>query len=217
MKTMVVAVAGLTALASGLAAQQHLHGTAFADGSIVRWGTKLGGADAGSFGGPAFGLHASGSLAKFTLSAEYVEGRLQLKSGSPPDSAAHDLVEARMVLGVQPVPWLALGVGPTIRAFVTDSETVRWVLWQVRARAQGPLPSTPLETYVELWYALSAKVNLPEPVDHVQGGEAGVVLRPPGSAVWFRLGYRIDGAQLASGGRSESVEAVSFALGIGGR
>src|SRR5205807_6720040 len=148
-----------------------LHGTAFADGSIVRWGTKLGGADAGSFGGPAFGLHASGSLAKFTLSAEYVEGRLQLKTGSPPDSAAHDLVEARMVLGVQPVPWLALGVGPTIRAFVTDSETVRWVLWQVRARAQGPLPSTPLETYVELWYALSAKVNLPAPVDHVQGAK----------------------------------------------
>src|SRR2546429_6098100 len=51
----------------------------------------------------------------------------------------------------------------------------------------------------------------------MQGGEAGVVLRPRGSAVWFRLGYRVDGAQLASGGRSESVEAVSFALGIGGR
>jgi hypothetical protein len=216
MKTLVVAVVGLTTLASGLAAQQRLHGTAFADGAIVRWGTKLGGSDAGSFGGPTFGLQAGVSLDKFTLSAQYIEGRLHPRTGSP-DTVARDLVEARVLLGAQPVPWLALGVGPGVRAFVTRTETVRWVLWQVRARAQGALPSTPLETYVELWYALSAKVNLPEPVDHVQGGEAGVLLRPPGSAVWFRLGYRVDGARLGGGGRSESLEAVSFALGIGGR
>ena len=56
----------------------------------------------------------------------------------------------------------------------------------------------------------------PEPVDHVQGGEAGVVLRPPRAAVWLRLGYRVDGARLGSGLRSETVEAVSLALGIGG-
>jgi len=216
MKTLVLAVAGLTGLASGLAAQQRPRGTAFADGAIVRYGTKLGGAVAGSFGGPTFGVQAGVSLAKFTLSAQYLEGRLEPRSGSP-DTVGRDLVEARLLLGVQPVPWLSLGVGPHVRAFVFDTTTVRWVMWQARARAQGALPSTPLETYVELWYALSAKVNLPAPVDHVQGGEAGVLLRPRRSAVWFRLGYRVDGARLASGAQTESVEAVSFALGIGGR
>jgi len=216
MKTLVLAVAGLTVLASGLAAQQRPRGTAFADGAIVRYGTKRGGAVAGSFGGPTFGVQAGLSLAKFTLSAQYLEGRLQPRSGSP-DTVSRDLVEARLLLGVRPVPWLSLGVGPHIRAFVFDTTTVRWVMWQARVRAQGALPSTSLETYVELWYALSATVNLPAPVDHVQGGEAGVVLRPRRSAVWLRLGYRVDGAQLASGGQTESVEAVSFAVGIGGR
>jgi len=216
MKTLVVAVAGLTVLTAGLAAQQRPRGRAFADGALVRYGSKLGGADAGSFGGPTFGVQAGVSLDKVTLSATYLEGRLEPRSGST-DTVPRDLVEARLLLGVQPVPWLTLGVGPHVRAFVFDTTTVRWVMWQARARVQGALPSTRLETYVELWYALSAKVNLPEPIDHMQGGEAGVVLRPRGSAVWFRLAYRVDGAQLASGGRSESVEAVSFALGIGGR
>ena len=148
MKTLVLAVAGLTVLASGLAAQQRPRGTAFADGAIVRYGTKLGGAVAGSFGGPTFGVQAGLSLAKFTLSAQYLEGRLQPRSGSP-DTVSRDLVEARLLLGVRPVPWLSLGVGPHIRAFVFDTTTVRWVMWQARVRAQGALPSTSLETYVE--------------------------------------------------------------------
>ena len=84
--------------------------------------------------------------------------------------------------------------------------------WRERRRAYQLIWATGM-----LWYALSATVNLPAPVDHVQGGEAGVVLRPRRSAVWLRLGYRVDGAQLASGGQTESVEAVSFAVGIGGR
>jgi len=216
MRTVVFAVAGLTVLASGLTAQQRPRGTAFADGAIVRYETKFGGTEEGSFGGPTFGLQAGLSLAKFTLSAQYLEGRLNPRAGSP-DTISRDLVEARLLLGVRPVPWLSLGVGPHIRAFVFDTTTVRWVMWQARARAQGALPSTSLETYVELWYALSATVNLPAPVDHVQGGEAGVVLRPRRSKVWFQLGYRVDGSQLGSGSSSESVEAVSFALGIGGR
>src|SRR5207248_10942142 len=176
-----------------------------------------GGTEERSFGGPTFGVQAGLSLAKFTLSAQYLEGRLSTRSGGLPDTLSRDLVEARLLLGVRPVPWLSLGVGPHIRAFVFDTTTVRWVMWQARARAQGALPSTRLETYVELWYALSATVNLPAPVDHVQGGEAGVVLRPRRSKVWFQLGYRVDGSQLGSGSSSESVEAVSFALGIGGR
>src|SRR5207247_11481382 len=114
MKTLVLAVAGLTVLASGLAAQRRPRGTALADGAIVRYGTKLGGAVAGSFGGPTFGVQAGLSLAKFTLSAQYLEGRLQPRSGSP-DTVSRDLVEARLLLALRPVPWLSLGAGPHIR------------------------------------------------------------------------------------------------------
>src|SRR2546429_2981928 len=91
-------------------------------------------------------------------SSDLLEGRLEPRSGST-DTVPRDLVEARLLLGVQPVPWLTLGVGPHVRAFVFDTTTVRWVMWQARARVQGALPSPRLETDVELWYALSAKVN----------------------------------------------------------
>src|SRR5207249_2613981 len=80
------------------------------------------------------------------------------RTGGSSDSVARDLVEARAFLGVQPWPWLRLSVGPHVRAFVIGAVTERWVLWPVRARAQSALASTPLETYVELWRALSAKV-----------------------------------------------------------
>jgi len=215
MKTLARVACALTLVASPLAAQQRPRGTVFADGAIVRFGEVLG-TPAGSFSGPTFGVEGGVSLRSLRLGAGYLEGRVQPSSGSS-DSVARDLVEARAFLGVQLLPWLRLSVGPHVRAFVMDAVTERWVLWPLRARAQTALASTPLETYVELWRALSAKVNLPEAVDHVQGGEAGVVLRPRGSALWMRLGYRVDGAQLGGGSRSESVEAVSFAVGIGSR
>src|SRR5439155_643581 len=106
----------------------------------------------------------------------------------------------------------AAGAGGAMKTLARLASALTLVALPLAAPA-----STPLETYVELWRALSAKVNLPEAVDHVQGGEAGVVLRPRGSALWMRLGYRVDGAQLGGGSRSESVEAVSFAVGIGPR
>ncbi len=216
MKTLARVACTLTLVASSLAAQQRPRGTVFADGAIVRFG-EVSGTPAGSFSGPTFGVEGGVSLGSLRLGAGYLEGRVQPSTGSS-DSVAKDLVEARAFVGAQPWPWLRLTVGPHVRAFVwTNGVTERWVLWPLRARAQTALASTPLETYVELWRALSAKVNLPEAVDHVQGGEAGVVLRPRGSALWMRLGYRVDGAQLGGGSRSESVEAVSFAVGIGPR
>ncbi|OLC34364.1 MAG: hypothetical protein AUH81_12445 [Candidatus Rokubacteria bacterium 13_1_40CM_4_69_5] len=214
MKTLVVAAAGLSLLGPALGAQQRVRVTAWGDGAIVRLGTQILGARE-SQSGPIFGGEAGLGLGPVTLGAGYLEGRLQPGSSGTPKG--RDLVEARIFVSARPVPWLTLSAGPRVRAFVTDSATERWVLWQVRARAQNALASTPLQTYIELWRALSARVNLPEPVDHVQGGEAGVVLRPRGSAVWLRLGYRVDGAQLGGGSRSESVEAVSFAVGIGPR
>jgi hypothetical protein len=213
MKTLVVAAAGVTLLGSGLGAQQRLRATAWGDGAFVQLGTEILGARE-SQSGPIFGGEAGLGLGPVTLDAGYVEGRLQPGSSGTPKG--RDLVEARIFVSARPVPWLTLSAGPRVRAFVTDSATERWVLWQVRARAQNALGSTPLQTYIELWRALSARVNLPEPVDHVQGGEAGVVLRPPRTAVWFRLGYRVDGARLGSGIRSETVEAISLAVGVGG-
>jgi len=213
MKTLVLAAAGLTLLGSAVGAQQRLRATGWGDGAIAQLGTQILGARE-SQSGPVFGGEGRLGLGSVTLGVGYLEGRLQPGTSGTPQG--RDLVEARIFVSARPLSWLTLSAGPRVRAFVTDAATERWVLWEARARARNALASTPLQTYIELWRALSARVNLPEPVDHVQGGEAGVVLRPPGAALWFRLGYRVDGARLGGGLRSETVEAVSLAVGIGG-
>ena len=67
---------------------------------------------------------------------------------------------------------------------------------------------------LELWRALSSEVNLVAGAGRVQGGEAGVLYRPPQRPYWVRLSYRVDDAVVRAGG-SETLEAVSLAIGVG--
>jgi hypothetical protein len=214
MRALAVAACGLALTVSPAVAQQRLRGMVFADGALVQLGTQQLGARE-SLTGPTFAAEGRVSLGRVSIGAGYLEGRLQPGSSGGPSPL--DLVEGQAFVAVEPLPWLELSLGPHLRAFVKDSSTERWVSWPVRARVQTALPGTTLETYVALWRALSATVNLAESIDHVQGGEAGVVWRPRGTAVWLRLGYRVDGASLIGGNLTETVEAVSFAVGIGGR
>jgi hypothetical protein len=160
--------------------------------------------------GPVFAGEGRVTLRGVTLAASLLEGRLQGVSSA----AARDLIEARVSVAGRPVPWLELAVGPVVRAYVADSTTERWVLWQARARVDAPIIATRLSSYFELWRALSSQVNLGTAAGRVQGGEAGVVYRPPRSTVWMRLGYRIDDAALPAVG-SETLEAVTFSVGMG--
>ena len=129
-----------------------------------------------------------------------------------------DLIEGRLIVAARPLPWLEMSVGPFVRAYVTDSVTERWVFWQARARVDAPIVTASLTSYVELWRALSSQVNLVTGAGRVQGGEAGVMYRPPQRPFSLRLAYRVDDAAVGGGGRgSETLEAISLAVIVGVR
>jgi hypothetical protein len=210
MKTLAVGWT-LACAVSSLAAQVRPRLSFAADAGLVRVQSQAGPTEV-TRRGPALALEASILRGPLMLGVGYLGGRLP-ETGSLP---ARDLVEGRLFLGAAPLPWLALTAGPLVRAYVTDSATERWVLWQAHARARGPVVGTTLETYLELWRSLSAHVDSGDPVDRVQGGEVGMVFRPPRRAFWMRLGYRIDDARLGGGARRETVEVVRLAVGTGG-
>lgn len=198
----------------GLAAQTRPRLTFAAHGGMVRLQQRIGDVDS-TFRGAAIAGTGRITAGQFVAGAEYMEGRLNPDSAGP---ARRNLAEARVFAGAMPWPWLRLTAGPLLRVYVTDSTTERWTLWEARARAQGSLLGPRLATYVELWRALSASVTrLTEPVDRVQGGEAGIIYRPARGTWWMRLAYRVDDARLGHDARGETVELISLALGVDGR
>ena len=161
--------------------------------------------------GPVFGGEGRVVFNGFSLGLGLSSGTLQTAD----QAVKRDLIEGRLVIAARPVPWLEMSVGPFVRAYVTDSVTERWVFWQARARVEAPIVASSLTSYVELWRALSSDVNLVAGAGRVQGGEAGVVYRPPQRPFWLRLSYRLDDAAVRARG-SETLEAISLAIMVGG-
>jgi len=170
-----------------------------------------GGAGAVRLRGPVLGGEGRLVFNQFAVGVGLLSGTLQMAD----QTVKRDLIEGRLVVAARPLPWLEMSVGPFVRAYVTDSVTERWVFWQARARVDAPIVTASLTSYVELWRALSSDVNLVAGAGRVQGGEAGVVYRPPQRPYWVRLAYRLDDAAVRAGG-SETLEAVSLAIGVGG-
>jgi len=161
--------------------------------------------------GPMFGGEGRVVFNGFSLGLGLSSGTLQTAD----QAVKRDLIEGRLVVAARPAPWLEMSVGPFVRAYVTDSSTERWVFWQARARVEAPIVTASLTSYVELWRALSSDVNLVAGAGRVQGGEAGVVYRPPQRPFWLRLSYRLDDAAVRARG-SETLEAISLAIMVGG-
>ncbi|HYL57155.1 MAG TPA: hypothetical protein VEU73_16410 [Gemmatimonadales bacterium] len=167
--------------------------------------------------GPALGAEGRVKYGPLTFGAGLIEGRLDAASGGTGGEAARDLVEGRAFVAARALPWLEVSVGPLLRAYVTDSATERWVVWQGRARVDAPILTARLTSFVELWRGLSSRVTFPPFLaGRVQGGEAGLVYKPPRGPLWWRLAYRVDDALLGGGpGGSETVEVVTLSVGIG--
>jgi hypothetical protein len=177
----------------------------------VRNDTTAAGAGAVRLRGPMFGGEGRVVFNGFSLGLGLSSGTLQTAD----QAVKRDLIEGRLVVAARPAPWLEMSVGPFVRAYVTDSSTERWVFWQARARVEAPIVTASLTSYVELWRALSSDVNLVAGAGRVQGGEAGVVYRPPQRPFWLRLSYRLDDAAVRARG-SETLEAISLAIMVGG-
>src|SRR2546427_12027399 len=133
----------------------------------------------------------------FTVGLGLLSGTLQ---AADQGSVKRDLIEGRLVVSARPLPWLEMSVGPFVRAYVTDSVTERWVFWQARARADAPIVTSGLTSYVELWRAVSSQVNLVAGAGRGQGGEAGVTYRPPKRPFSLRLAFPGDDAAVRGGG-----------------
>jgi hypothetical protein len=166
----------------------------------------------GAMRGPAVAAEARVSVRGLVVGGGILEGRLQPLVGA---AAQRDLVQATLFVGARPLPWLELSAGPVVRAYVTDSASERWVLWQGRARVEAPIVAGSLASYAELWRTLASDVSLGPGAGRVQGGEAGVMFWPPETRFWVRLAYRVDDALVGNTARSETVEAVLVSVGVG--
>ena len=213
-----IALIGILALvAPAVAGSQGRPTVAFRGDAGFVWvrsdSTAAGGGGAGAvrLRGPVLGGEGRLVFNQFAVGVGLLSGTLQMAD----QTVKRDLIEGRLVVAARPLPWLEMSVGPFVRAYVTDSVTERWVFWQARARVDAPIVTASLTSYVELWRALSSDVNLVAGAGRVQGGEAGVVYRPPQRPYWVRLAYRVDDAAVRAGG-SETLEAVSLAIGVGG-
>ena len=162
--------------------------------------------------GPVFGGEGRLVFNGFSVGLGLSSGTLQTAD----QAIKRDLIEGRLVVAARPLPWLEMSVGPFVRAYVTDSATERWVFWQARARVEAPIVTASLTSYVELWRALSSDVNLVAGAGRVQGGEVGVVYRPPQRPFWLRLAYRLDDAAVRARG-SETLEAITLSFVVGER
>jgi len=165
--------------------------------------------------GTVVGGQGSVALGRLELTLGYVQGKIGPEGAG---ARGQDLVEGVALLGVRPAPWLRVAVGPHVRSYMlTGGTQLRWVFWELRARASGAFVGSAGRGYVELWRALSASVNAPESFDHAQGGEAGMVVHLARAPLELRLGYRIDHAVLGGGTRLETVDGMVIGVGLSGR
>lgn len=166
------------------------------------------------FTGSAFLGQGTLAMGRVELSVSYLQGTLTHDGGT---AAARDLVEGTVRLGVRALDWLTLETGPHARAYTLAASTQRWLFWELRARAATAFVGSAAQGYAELWRAVSADANVPEPFDHAQGGEVGMVLRLARAPLAVRVGYRIDHAVLGGGTRLETVDGVVIGVGLARR
>lgn len=162
--------------------------------------------------GPAIGASAGLGLWVLRLEGGYIEGSLLPSDGG----AKRDLVEGWGFFGLEPVNGLTLRGGPRIRTYLTGDNTERWISWEVHLRAERDIMPRRVRGYIEGWRSVAGKVNLNAPLQYVQGGEAGMIVRPFDAPVWARIGYRMDRARLRDVDLVETTELFMLRVGVGG-
>jgi hypothetical protein len=159
--------------------------------------------------GSVLGAKASVSFRRLQLEGRYTEGSL-VPSGI---IGAEDekYVDALVIARVSVSPYLSLGAGPHLRAFVTPSGTARWSRMELHARTEGELINGLARVRIDAWFAASANANVQTGGTGAMGGEAGLVLRIPNTPTALHVMYTADRATFANGG-SEFVEGIRVGL-----
>jgi hypothetical protein len=154
-------------------------------------------------------LGAEGLLVgrSFVARVRYAQGRVNAKDVS---ADPRDLVEGEALVGLRVTPWLTVLAGPRAWAHTTGDADERWLLWTGRVAARGSLIPTRMQTFVEVWGALSGSHSNPAGTAGGRGANAGLEMRLGAvSSFWGRLGYRIESAHAE--GR-ETVEALTLSI-----
>ena len=162
-----------------------------------------------AYAGPVLGAFGGIGYRKFEVEGHYAEGSLSPESGTI--GGNEDFADGALQLRVRVLPWLAIGAGPHLRAFITPAGTARWTRMEAHARAEGELIAGLAQLQVEGWYALSAETNVQGGGSGAMGGEAGVTVKLPRAPVSLRLTYTADRATFKSGG-SEFVDGLRLGL-----
>lgn len=148
---------------------------------------------------------------RLMVRVRYDEGRINPKAGS--STEAREVVNGEALFGVRVLPWLAVWAGPNARAYTIGDSNQRWLMWSGRATARGTLLPGRLQTFVELWGALSGKVGNPDLKAGGRGGNAGLEMRFGEGNLWGRLGYRLESMHAPS--LRETVETLSLSVVYG--
>ena len=200
-------------LAAGVVSAQRRPTIGLRADAFMLWVHSDTGASHASLRGPGFGGEGRIAVNGLVFGLGLLEGQLKPAGSSGGGTTPQlDLVQGTVFVGGRVLPWLEMTAGPVVRAYLTDSTTERWVIWQARARVDAPIVMGQLSSYFEVWRSLSSDVNLPTGAGRIQGGEAGVVFQPPQQRVWLRLSYRMDDALL--GGGNETMEGITLSGGI---
>jgi len=166
------------------------------------------------FSGQLSGVTLSGRVGltywKLLLDARYLEGTV--KSGD--NEREEDVVEGELMVGMVPLSWLAVKIGPHVRSLVTAQGTQRWWFWEGRVRAQANLGTPLLRSYLEAWHVFSANVDLAEGYDSGNGIEGGLRASLSQLPFWAELAYRIDNSRLGGGETTQTVEELILAIGV---
>lgn len=162
-----------------------------------------------SFSGVALGFEGTLPVWRFELDVRYSNGNL---SSNIPELDL-DIVEAEVLVGLRPLPWVVLKAGPHARAFKTVRSTERWLFWEIRARVEAGLLTPRLESYLELWGALVGNVNFGQSFGSGRGVEAGLIYQHQSLPLMGRIGYRIDRGSVSGGSIFDSIQQVLIGVG----
>lgn len=219
MRALAIAVLVTLLLSGELAAQRGLRVQGAFTVSQVRAHSTLPptedqGATTQNLSAAGFGFEGGLGLGRVGFAVRYLQSDLTPRT---PSTLERQAAEAELMLRVAATPWLSFAAGPHVRWYgkVAVDEGERWVLWEVRVRAERSLVPDLVRAHAMVWPVVRATTdNVQEPWHSGAGGDVGLTLAPRALPAWLRLGYRVEFLKLQGGARRELTDGLMVVLGI---